>query len=69
VHVRLAEATAIVRAAIPDADIEIGPGLLDLDQQGPYDISAAAAELGYEPQWSLEAGLNSYIDHLRENRH
>jgi nucleoside-diphosphate-sugar epimerase len=69
VHVRLAEAAGIVRAAIPDADIEVGPGLLDLDQQGPYDISAAAAELGYEPQWSLEAGLNSYIDHLRENRY
>jgi nucleoside-diphosphate-sugar epimerase len=68
VHVPLAEAAAIVRDAIPGADIEVGPGLLDLDQQGPYDISAAAAELGYEPQWSLDAGLRSYIDHLRENR-
>jgi nucleoside-diphosphate-sugar epimerase len=69
VHVPFAEAAQIVRAAVPGADIEVGPGLLELDQQGAYDISAAASELGYEPQWSLEAGLNSYIDHLRENRY
>jgi nucleoside-diphosphate-sugar epimerase len=69
VHVRLAEATEIVRAAIPGADIDVGPGLLALDQQGPYDISAAASELGYEPQRSFEAGLTSYIDHLRGSRY
>jgi nucleoside-diphosphate-sugar epimerase len=63
---RLADAAAIVRSAVPGADIEIGDGLLDLDQQGPWDISAARSELGYEPEWTLESGLRAYVDHLRE---
>jgi nucleoside-diphosphate-sugar epimerase len=61
---RLADAAAIVRDAVPDADIEIGDGLLPLDQQGPWDLSAAREELGYEPSWSLETGLRDYVDHL-----
>jgi UDP-glucose 4-epimerase len=67
VHVRLAEAIDLVRDAVPGAVIEVGPGLLELDQQGPYDISAAASELGYEPQWSFESGLHAYVEHLREH--
>jgi UDP-glucose 4-epimerase len=64
---RLADAARLVREAIPGADIEIGDGLLDLDQQGPWDQSAARDELGYEPSWTLEAGLPAYIDHLRKH--
>jgi UDP-glucose 4-epimerase len=64
---RLADAAAIVREAVPGADIEVGPGVLDLDQQGPYDISAAGSELGYEPSWTLEDGVRAYAEHLREH--
>jgi nucleoside-diphosphate-sugar epimerase len=64
---RLADAAALVREAIPGAEIEIGDGLLDLDQQGPWDQRAARDELGYEPSWTLETGVPAYIDHLREH--
>jgi UDP-glucose 4-epimerase len=64
---RLADAAAIVRDAVPGAEIEIGDGLLDLDQQGPWDLTAARDELGYEPSRTLEAGLRGYVDHLREH--
>jgi UDP-glucose 4-epimerase len=64
---RLADAAALVREAIPGADIEVGPGLLDLDQQGQWDLTAAREELGYEPAVPFEAGLPAYVAHLREN--
>jgi nucleoside-diphosphate-sugar epimerase len=63
----LADAAALVREAIPGADIDVGPGLLDLDQQGPWDLSAAREELGYEPAWTFEQGLARYVDHLRKH--
>ena len=66
-QITLAEAADIVREAIPAADIEIGPGLLHLDKQGPYDISAADRELGYRPEWPVERGIPDYIDWLRDH--
>jgi UDP-glucose 4-epimerase len=58
----LGEAGELVAAAIPGADIRIGAGLLDgHDAQGLYDLSAARADFGYEPQWSLERGIEDYI--------
>jgi UDP-glucose 4-epimerase len=63
----LAQAAEIVREAIPQADIEIGPGYLHLDRQGPYDISAAERDLGYTPRWTVKGGIRDYVDWLRDH--
>ena len=63
----LSQAAEIVHAAIPQADIEIGPGHLHLDRQGPYDISAAERDLGYTPRWTVEDGIRDYVDWLRDH--
>lgn len=66
-QITLAQAADIVREAIPQADIEIGPGHLHLDRQGPYDISAAERDLGYTPRWTVEDGIRDYVDWLRDH--
>jgi nucleoside-diphosphate-sugar epimerase len=66
-QVALSDAVDVVRAAVPGADIEVGPGLWHLDRQGEWDISAAERELGYQPQITLEAGISSYAQWLKEN--
>ncbi len=55
-----------VRAAIPDAQIEIGPGL---DPRGMgrtayflMDITRARRELGYEPQYPPEAAIRDWVE-------
>lgn len=59
-----------VRAILPDADIEIGAGLSELEQsdmraRGTLDLTAAHAQLHYEPYYSLEAGIRDYIEMLQ----
>lgn len=66
-QITLAQAADIVRDTIPQADIEIGPGHLHLDRQGPYDISAAERDLGYTPRWTVEGGIRDYVDWLRDH--
>jgi UDP-glucose 4-epimerase len=61
-----------VRAVIPGADIEVGPGLdplgSDVSYYAIYDISRARADLGYEPRFSLEDGVRDYVDTLMRLR-
>jgi UDP-glucose 4-epimerase len=66
-QVALRDAVEIVRGAVPGADVEVGPGYWHLDRQGEWDIGAAQRELGYRPQVTLEAGIASYADWLREH--
>lgn len=59
----------IIKRHIPDAVMEIGPGLNFFGFPYPatsvYDISRARAELGYEPQYDLERGIADYLASLR----
>lgn len=60
-----------VRSILPQADIEIGPGLSDLEQsdmraRGLLDLSAARQQLKYEPRFPLEAGILDYISMYRQ---
>jgi UDP-glucose 4-epimerase len=59
---------AVLRRRLPNADIEIGPGLNFLGTAQPlagiYDISRARNELGYEPQYDLERAIGEYLDRL-----
>ena len=57
---------AAVKAAIPGARIEIGPGI-DF-APGHYcvlDISRARRELGFEPAWPLKAGVADCVERTR----
>jgi len=58
----------VLRKRLPNADITIGPGLNFLGSPHPhagiYDIGRARNELGYEPQYDLERGINDYLDNL-----
>jgi UDP-glucose 4-epimerase len=59
-----------VKKVYPNADVEIGPGLdyymIGHNVYSVYDISRARAELGYSPQYNLEAGIADYIETMRK---
>jgi UDP-glucose 4-epimerase len=58
----------VIRSYLPNADIEIGPGLnffgLPHPMHGVYDISRAQQELGYKPQFHLEKAIGDYLETL-----
>lgn len=65
------EVAATVRKVLPNADIEIAPGLSSLEEsdmraRGTLDLTAARKELTYEPQFSLEDGILDYIEMLHK---
>ncbi|MGF6572532.1 UDP-glucose 4-epimerase [Paraburkholderia fungorum] len=63
-----AEVAALVKAQFPDAQIDIGPGTIDvLDRNGPFDQTRARDVLGYTPSVSLEDGIATYADWLRHH--
>jgi UDP-glucose 4-epimerase len=69
VGVTLRDFAAAVRARIPGADIEIGPGLnflgMPYPASGVYDVSRAREELGFEAQFDLTRGVADYVESLR----
>jgi nucleoside-diphosphate-sugar epimerase len=68
-QVTLARAGEMIADLIPGSRIEIGPGFWHLDRQGPWDISAAAEDLGYTPRHPLERGLPEYVEWLRDHEY
>jgi UDP-glucose 4-epimerase len=67
-QVTLGELAALITSRYPRARIDLGPGFwTGWDCQGPWDISAAARDFGYVPQWTLERGLADYADWLTEH--
>jgi len=59
------EAVETVREIMPDADLEVSDeGELPWTQK--LDMTAAREDLGYDPEYDLEAGFRAYIDVLRE---
>jgi UDP-glucose 4-epimerase len=60
------ETAELLTALLPGFQFDIGPGYLPAwDLLGQFDLSAAARDLGYHPQWELERGLAQQIDFLR----
>lgn len=58
----LRDAIDLIRQAIPQAEVHLGPGLIpELDLQGPFSCAAAQRDLSYEPRWGLAEGIQDYI--------
>jgi UDP-glucose 4-epimerase len=65
---RMRDVLDLIRKLVPDAKIEMGPGLvMELDLQGRFDCSAARRDLGYVPGWPLERGLAQYVAWLADH--
>lgn len=58
-----------VRKIVPDADIEIGPGLdffdMGVNYYAVFDTTRAREDLGFEPRFSLEEGVRDYASTMR----
>jgi UDP-glucose 4-epimerase len=66
----LAETAELIRAQVPGASITLGDGYWPgWDRQGPFDISAAAKDLGWRPRISPAAGIASYTEWLMHHDH
>jgi UDP-glucose 4-epimerase len=60
------EAVETMRTIMPDAELTVSDeGELPWTQR--LDMSAAQADLGYEPVYDLETGFRSYVNTLRED--
>ena len=55
---RIAE---LVYELFPNADIELGSNPRH-DKRGRFDLSAAARDLTWIPEWDIERGVSAYID-------
>jgi nucleoside-diphosphate-sugar epimerase len=59
------EAAETVAGVVPDADVSVSDeGELPWTQT--LDMSAAQADLGYDPEYDLERGVRDYVNVLRE---
>jgi UDP-glucose 4-epimerase len=61
-----------VRANVPGADIEVGPGLnpmgFDVHYYAIMDISRAKADFGYAPRFGFVEGVRDYVESLKGMR-
>lgn len=67
--VTVAEVVEAIRRLCPDCTARVGPTTEPYTQQcpmrGPLDNGRAAEEIGYRPEYTLEAGLKEYLQWLR----
>jgi UDP-glucose 4-epimerase len=70
VGVTLRDFEKVIRRHIPNAVMDIGPGLnfygFAYPATGIYDISRAREELGYKPDYDLERGIADYLKALKQ---
>jgi nucleoside-diphosphate-sugar epimerase len=62
------EVIATLNKRLPDANLQIGEGLLEVNHpqvensyKGPLDITRAATEVHFTPSYTLEEGIKKYI--------
>lgn len=59
------ELVAAVRASLPKLEIEIVPGTPPVSRTDHMDIGHARDVLGWEPEYTLEAGFAAYVEEMR----
>ncbi|HEY9627844.1 MAG TPA: NAD(P)-dependent oxidoreductase [Coleofasciculaceae cyanobacterium] len=66
IHPTLTEVAKVVQEVVPETEFSLAPGVDPIDDvQGPFDISAAEADLGYRPAYSLRQGIEAYYAWIR----
>ena len=58
------DAAAIVQQLLPDADIQVQPGVRD--GSAGYDLATTTEQIGYAPAFSLREGLRRTINAMRQ---
>jgi UDP-glucose 4-epimerase len=62
------EVAQAIRRVIPDARVPLKPGRSAAYRADPYmDVSRLKWDLDFEPSWSLEGGIDHYIQWLRHH--
>ncbi len=59
------ELVETARRFFPDLEVEIIPGTAPVSRTNALDVSRAERELGWTPEYTLEAGFEDYIADLR----
>lgn len=63
---RRSEVADVVRRLVPEARIALGPGIPPTAHlRGASDLTRARAELGYEPRFTLESGMEDWLGYER----
>lgn len=66
---RRSDVAEIARRLVPGAQITLGPGIpTHAHLRGPSVLDLARAELGYEPQYTLETGMRDWLTYLQRSR-
>ncbi|MGE5537232.1 MAG: NAD-dependent epimerase/dehydratase family protein [Gemmatimonas sp.] len=56
------------KAVLPRLNVVIEGTVADIERGQPLDVAAAERELGWKPEYGLEAGLAAYAEELRAAR-
>ena len=59
------ELVAAVRASLPNLEVDIVPGTPPVSRTDRMDIGHARDVLGWEPEYTLEAGFAAYVEEMR----
>jgi UDP-glucose 4-epimerase len=63
-----ADLVAAAKKVIPTAQAELQPGANPRGRKNPFvDITRAAEDVGYKPDYSLESGVEDYINWLKDH--
>jgi nucleoside-diphosphate-sugar epimerase len=63
----MAEAVDCVRKLVPDAKFTMLPGSAEtVGRTVKWDTTRAKEEIGFEPQWTLEQGIQKVIEEVRQ---
>jgi nucleoside-diphosphate-sugar epimerase len=70
----LSEVISILKKLVPDANLQIGGGLMEVNHpqvensyRGPLDIGRATTEVQFAPSYTLEEGITEYVSWLRHH--
>lgn len=63
----LKDAVEVIRGEIPDVQVTFGEAPAYMPKRGTLDVGKARKLVGYKPEFDLTAGIQRYVDHLRNS--